>query len=123
MSDVPIESAARLTEVVLDALALPVVVMDAEHVRYVNEPASKLFGMERDELIGTPVDDLVHADSADATRERRRLVIDHGNSFKSVQLKLMRSDRACLRLTANVRPIVDAGTTYVLATITDACVV
>lgn len=90
--DAPAFSAATpLAVAVLDAMPHPVTVFAADDaIVFANRAAAEaLHADNRDELIGMPTSRVVHPLVAQAAEERRRLVLETGQSFADVAGKLM----------------------------------
>jgi len=79
-----------IAEAVLDALPQPITAYDAhDRFVYANSAASRIFGAVRSGgLAGQPVSVIVHPHASEAARQRRRLVIDQGQTFQRVEAKL-----------------------------------
>lgn len=107
-----------ITELILDELPSPVFVMDEHDFVYVNRSGAQLIGWnDPAQLRGIPVDQIMHPDAATAAAARRRLIIENGNRFDEVCVKLNTLDGRCARLKAKVSPIEHQGRTYVLAAV------
>lgn len=87
-----------LARATLDALLQPVTVYgEDDRFLYSNAAAQELFvGEATPELAGHPVSAIIHPVTAVAARERRRLVLDTGQSFLHIEAKLQRLDGAAL---------------------------
>ena len=83
-----------LARATLDAVLQPITVYDSEdHFVFSNAAATLLFGGERaDSLAGQPVSAVIHPHTLEAAQERRRLILDHGQSFPHIETKLQRLD-------------------------------
>ena len=87
-----------LARATLDAMLQPVTVYgEDDRFLYSNTAAQELFvGEATPELAGHPVSAIIHPVADEASRERRKLVLDSGQSFLHIEAKLRRLDGAVL---------------------------
>ena len=87
-----------LARAALDAMLQPVTVYgEDDRFVYSNTAAQELFvGEATPELAGHPVSAIIHPVADEASRERRRLVLDTGQSFLHIEAKLRRLDGVVL---------------------------
>jgi PAS domain S-box-containing protein len=87
-----------LARATLDAMLQPVTVYDEDdRFLYSNTAAQELFvGEATPELAGHPVSAVIHPVAHEAARERRKLVLDTGQSFLQIEAKLQRLDGGAL---------------------------
>lgn len=82
-----------LAKAALDALPQPVSAYDSrDRIIYANPAAARFFGAHDGSLAGQSVSTLMHPHTEEAARQRRRLVLDHGQSFSRIEAKLRTLD-------------------------------
>ena len=86
-----------LEHAALEALELPVLVHDAERILYANASNRALLGSA--DPVGLSVDDFIAAESAPASIERRRLMIETDLRLGDIDLKAELPDRGACHLT------------------------
>jgi len=82
----------------LDSMLQPVTVYDSDdHFLFSNAAAQRVFvGAPEPRLAGHPVTSVIHPIAHEAARERRRHVLDAGQSFPHIEVKLRRLDGTAL---------------------------
>ena len=117
---------AHITEsvsAILDALPTALVLAAPDgSIKFLNDPAARLFGYERQELIGRTVEVLIPADRRQRHRERREAysasprnrVMGTGLLYPAV-----RKDGSEFPAEVGLSPITIAGVSHVLATVID----
>lgn len=106
----------RLVELFPDAI----IVHSQGQFAYVNPAAQQLLGAATPEqLIGTPVLDLVHSDFKDLIRERVRQIKERGTPTPLVELKMSRVDGRIIDVEARGMPLTYRGAPAIQVVIRD----
>ncbi len=99
-----------LHEAALEGMPLPVIVHDLEMVIYANAEACRALGAAtRDLLEGRPLAELTHPDGRDAGAERRRFLMESGQVFRDIAVKMLDVNGATVYVTGSASRIVYCG--------------
>lgn len=100
------ESLAGLYAAALDALPRSVVVTDQETVLLVNAAAARAFGADSPtDLVGLPVDAMVHPDCHATAALRRQLLASSREELLGLPTKLVRCDGSSVNVVADAHPV------------------
>lgn len=87
-------------EAALEVFPEPLLIHDAERILFVNAAARRVFRAERAEnLVGRPIQTVVHPDGYSAGVERRRILLEHGTYLPALPVKLVALDGTILYAT------------------------
>ena len=102
-------------EAALRALDLPVIVHGLRDILFANESACRAVrAAHSSDLIGADITSLVHPDALHAGEERRRLVIERGQTIRDLPVKLQALDGATLYARVDAKRIEWNGETAIL---------
>jgi len=99
MNDVPapISGPAGVFEAALEVLPEPVLIHDADRILFVNAAARRFLRAESPtDLVGRPIQTIVHPDGYSAGVERRRILNDTGTPLAETPIKLVALDGTAL---------------------------
>lgn len=115
-ADTHVETRA-LCEAVLESLPHPVLIHDDEGIIYANAPAMAILRADfADQIVGKPVECIVHEDGREAGAERRRLVTTHGTPLSGVPIKLRALDGTVVYMSCDARLLHVDGRKAILVT-------
>ena len=93
-------------EAALDTFSTPLVVHDMEQIWFANRAAAHCLGMDSpDDLVGRPIESIIHSDALDAGRERRRLFLPGNQPVLDVPIKLHTADGRSRHVRVDATPI------------------
>jgi PAS domain-containing protein len=107
------DTAACIHAAAFEALPVPSAVLDGAQAVRINRAYRTLLGAEGP-LDGTPLDELVHPDFAEAGMQRRHLVIDLGASVENSSAKLRARDGSCIYVVIDAIRAVFDGVPYMV---------
>jgi len=117
----PISRPSGIFEAALEVLPEPILIHDAERILFVNAAARRhLRATSSEDLVGRPIQTIVHPDGYSAGVERRRIVLEHGTHISALPIKLIALDGTTLYATATGIPLHTAAGTAVLVAATFA---
>lgn len=97
-------------QVALQAVTVPVFILDQTYVLFANRAALDVTGAPPGvDLSGRGVNDLMHTDSIEASEERRRLALQQGASLRAIPIKGRTADGTIRRAVTDGERIVDAA--------------
>ena len=90
-------SPPSIFEAALEVLPEPVLIHDIERILFVNAAARRhLRAMSSEDLVGRPIQTIVHPDGYSAGVERRRILNDTGKPLSATPIKLVALDGTTL---------------------------
>ena len=96
-SPAPSRGASGIFEAALEVLPEPILIHDAERILFVNAAARRVLRAERPEdLVGRPIQTIVHPDGYSAGVQRRRILNETGKPLGDTPLKLVALDGTTL---------------------------
>lgn len=109
---------AALVAGLFDALPLPILIHDETLILAANAATLQLLGASSaEEVVGRPVDTIVHPDGVEAGRARRRLASEFGvKRFMGVPVKLLRFDGSDVRLEVDATTLAAGDRSVVVVT-------
>lgn len=102
----------------LEALPKPVMLYDVDRVVFANAASWQMLGASAPgDVIGARLDQFLTPDSADASNERRQLVVSAGVELSNVRVKIRTLDGRTLTLNVDVRPLSFGDVTLAMVTL------
>lgn len=99
MNDAPgcVTEHAGIFEAALEVLPEPILIHDTERILFVNAAARRFFRAESPkDLVGRPIQTIVHPDGYSAGVERRRILNETGRPLSTTPIKLVALDGTAL---------------------------
>jgi PAS domain S-box-containing protein len=93
-------------EAALVALDSPIVIHAQQEILFANDAAHRVLHAEGpNSLVGTDVTTIVHPDGLEAGHERRKLILESGQTLRGVPVKLRALDGTTLYATCEAKRI------------------
>lgn len=112
------EDASQLLVAALDALDLPVLLHDDDHVVFANAASARLLGAAKGaDLAGLALDSFLDPELKAMARERRAYLMHNHMSFDDLPIKMHTLDGRVIHLRVDARPIAFGDATVGMVTL------
>ena len=112
-------AANSIFEAALVALDVPLIIHQSDIILFANDAANRVMrAPSAGALIGLDISSIVHPDGLEAGHERRRLVLERGQTLRGVPVKLCALDGTTLYANVEAKRIEWAGEAAILVVAT-----